>query len=843
MKPVECTKAFDELFFQEHDCDDGVVPGELRLAANSSLVLDEFLHSWMLFEQEYKHFALNLFSTAPHETRVEAPSRCVHVVRTPTNRQHGACAALKESHLADIQIFIGFLTICLTCWSLGRLLLPWGVDSTSQGHRGHVVLGGVPLFLCLQMGITNLLQFLKPITTVGHVEDCRGEVVGVDAMCWMHRGAAACAVELVEGRESDKFLRFFIAMVSLLRYYGVTPLIVFDGSRIDVKSGEDEKRRLRRETARGEALELLARKRNNMPVDHRELMSKCSQSISITPAMVDKVIAACRELGIRCLVAPFEADAQLAYLSRTNQIHSAISEDSDLLAYGCKRLLLKMDKDGKCDVIRLPFLQDENDRPELASRETQTTKQQELLRSLAGLNHERFVAMCVLGGCDYTNHVHINGMGIATACRLVSQLRSLKRVLDFLCRDKKWSSRFPMAKEEVIEGHLLAEKTFMEHKVFDPRTKRVVLIRAVDTQEKAEGTEIGSQDACARAIEIASGLIDPRTGGLRQTHLSPAECELIKECQERAFCGLEAQQLRVQAAACKAEALRKQTEERALKEAASQRLGGKTTERKEVKQKVVASAAAVIRMERNSEKSETEHEARRVGLVDLFSGFNAFSASVAPTCTSNSMSTASTDSKHLVRQLLSEMTPQGFHLSSTAISTDAPGDRPGSARTPDSPGCLGTTPYLSQDTMAAAAGTECAPSGQESSSALATCNLEQFAFKWDKTEGGSQSTRTRRRDIVTRTRFAHRTKLVSAAGQRCPPFSSLISSAETTESVKAISVTHPETSKGAAALSEPLQLHAKRKSVGFLRADDTEAASALLSVRSAQEQPKKHKLF
>ena len=35
---------------------------------------------------------------------------------------------------------------------------------------------------------------------------------------------------------------------------------------------------------------------------------------------VDKVIAACRELGIRCIVAPFEADAQLAYLSRTNQI-------------------------------------------------------------------------------------------------------------------------------------------------------------------------------------------------------------------------------------------------------------------------------------------------------------------------------------------------------------------------------------------------------------------------------------------------------------------------------------------------------------------------------------------
>ncbi|CDJ58588.1 exonuclease, putative [Eimeria maxima] len=165
--------------------------------------------------------------------------------------------------------------------------------------------------------------------------------------------------------------------------------------RIEVKSGEDEKRQKRRETARQEALELLKRKQQNLPVDYKELMSKCSQSISITPAMVDKVIAACRELGIRCIVAPFEADAQLAYLSRTNQIHSAISEDSDLLAYGCKRVMLKMDKEGKCEVLRLPFLQDENDNciSELQAHLNKTAKQMELLRILKGLNHERFVAM------------------------------------------------------------------------------------------------------------------------------------------------------------------------------------------------------------------------------------------------------------------------------------------------------------------------------------------------------------------------------------------------------------------------------------------------------------------
>jgi hypothetical protein len=40
-------------------------------------------------------------------------------------------------------------------------------------------------------------------------------------------------------------------------------------------------------------------------------------------------------------VAPYEADAQLAYLERTGKISLIISEDSDLIAFGCKRVRLE----------------------------------------------------------------------------------------------------------------------------------------------------------------------------------------------------------------------------------------------------------------------------------------------------------------------------------------------------------------------------------------------------------------------------------------------------------------------------------------------------------------------
>jgi exonuclease-1 len=41
--------------------------------------------------------------------------------------------------------------------------------------------------------------------------------------------------------------------------------------------------------------------------------------------------------GVQFIVAPYEADAQMAYLARRNDVQLVITEDSDLLAYGCPR--------------------------------------------------------------------------------------------------------------------------------------------------------------------------------------------------------------------------------------------------------------------------------------------------------------------------------------------------------------------------------------------------------------------------------------------------------------------------------------------------------------------------
>ena len=55
-----------------------------------------------------------------------------------------------------------------------------------------------------------------------------------------------------------------------------------------------------------------------------------------------------------CIVAPYEADAQLAFLSLAGIADLIISEDSDLAPFGCDKLLCKMDITGNGILVSSP---------------------------------------------------------------------------------------------------------------------------------------------------------------------------------------------------------------------------------------------------------------------------------------------------------------------------------------------------------------------------------------------------------------------------------------------------------------------------------------------------------
>lgn len=73
--------------------------------------------------------------------------------------------------------------------------------------------------------------------------------------------------------------------------------------------------------------------------------STLQRSVDITPEMALQVMKYLRREGVDFIVAPYEADAQLAALATAGKenggIAAVITEDSDLLAYGCSTVRMQ----------------------------------------------------------------------------------------------------------------------------------------------------------------------------------------------------------------------------------------------------------------------------------------------------------------------------------------------------------------------------------------------------------------------------------------------------------------------------------------------------------------------
>ena len=71
-----------------------------------------------------------------------------------------------------------------------------------------------------------------------------------------------------------------------------------------------------------------------------------NMALDITPEMAHCFIKYLKEQNIEFYVAPYEADAQLAFLFLKGHVSAVVTEDSDLLAFGVTDVMFKMDRGG-----------------------------------------------------------------------------------------------------------------------------------------------------------------------------------------------------------------------------------------------------------------------------------------------------------------------------------------------------------------------------------------------------------------------------------------------------------------------------------------------------------------
>lgn len=195
------------------------------------------------------------------------------------------------------------------------------------------------------MGITGLISQVEKASTSVHVSRLRGSVCVVDANGWLHRASYGCAEDLYYGRPTDQYVRFCLKRLQIVIDAGIKPIMVFDGQRLPAKEVTHKNRQSLRHEKRQKVEQLLADGRASKA---KELMRNC---VEVTPEMAKNLINALRSKDIDFVVAPFEADAQMAYLVNNGFADFVITEDSDLLVYNCRLCLFKLDSNGNGKLV------------------------------------------------------------------------------------------------------------------------------------------------------------------------------------------------------------------------------------------------------------------------------------------------------------------------------------------------------------------------------------------------------------------------------------------------------------------------------------------------------------
>ena len=339
------------------------------------------------------------------------------------------------------------------------------------------------------MGIEGLLSFLKPIITKSHISSFENQTVAIDAMSWLYRGSYSCSYELNMNIKTKDYLHFINKCLQMLRRHKIKPIMVFDGRSLFVKKKTEEHRKKIKKANIEKAQGFLEKG------DEREARKYFSRAIKITKEMIYNAIDLCRQMKVDFILAPYESDAQIAFLVKNSYAHLAISEDSDLIAYGCQKVILKFSPSGDCQYLNLtPY-------KEVVNRVPLKDKQ---LKTFLAFEKESLIYSCILAGCDYLPS--IKGIGIKKAVdflhRSGGKIDGTVRRLQF---EKAFMGKIPDDYAKTVKKIALV---FKYQRIYDPHKKGFSSLEPLPEDLNDEATNVLIGEKFDEIEGFASGDLD-----------------------------------------------------------------------------------------------------------------------------------------------------------------------------------------------------------------------------------------------------------------------------------------------------------------------------------------------
>jgi flap endonuclease-1 len=260
------------------------------------------------------------------------------------------------------------------------------------------------------------LRGLVPIENV-KLEDLSGKTIAIDAYNALYQFLAiirqpdGTPLRDNSGRVTSHLSGLFYRTSNLIEM-GIKPVYVFDGAPPVLKRAEIERRRQVKVEAAVHYEKAVA----------RGDMVKARMLAQATTSMKDYMEGDSKRLlglmGLPCVQAPSEGEAQAAYLTKRGDAEYCASQDYDSLLFGAPLLLRNVTISGRRKLPSKNVYVDVV--PELV----------ELAKVLkeCGITHEQLIDVGILIGTDF-NPDGIKGLGPKTALKLIKQHGTLENSL------------------------------------------------------------------------------------------------------------------------------------------------------------------------------------------------------------------------------------------------------------------------------------------------------------------------------------------------------------------------------------------------------------------------------
>ncbi|KAJ3431578.1 exonuclease [Anaeramoeba flamelloides] len=393
------------------------------------------------------------------------------------------------------------------------------------------------------MGIKALFQALNIISKKIHLRKFKGKTIAIDGYVLLYKHAFKSAREILVEKSSKTLVKNCMEFIDLLVGFGITPFVVFDGASLPMKLETQSKRTKTRLESFKKAQEF--EKEGNM----KEANRFYQRSVRIRSNNAHDLLVALKKKNIQVLVAPYEADPQLAWLSMNGHVDAVLSVDSDLIVLGVKTFIHRWDSKGNAEQIDrkdiwtiMPYVKDlatkkisfienqkenekgnekekekekEKDKEQVQEQEQETKKAKNITVpfDFRGWKEEKFLRMCVLSGCDFLSN--IRGIGIQRAFQFTNSTESMSQVFELIEQDNRF-----LIPNGYIERFKLSLLTFLHQKVFDIVNKKLVPLRPYNPEiswdQEIENSEkdfsfLGPDIENEILIKISIGEFDPHT--------------------------------------------------------------------------------------------------------------------------------------------------------------------------------------------------------------------------------------------------------------------------------------------------------------------------------------------